>query len=143
MRDFERQSNLNIKNFTPLILFDGTCALCNGWVEKIYKWDREKRFFFAVLQSESVKNILKHCSCDVCSVILVDDNNSILDKSGAVLEIVRLLGFPYSAIRMFCVLPKKWRDGVYDFIAENRIRLFGERKKCFLPKPEDRHRFIN
>lgn len=142
MRDFERQSNLNVKKITPLILFDGTCALCNGWVEKVYKWDRKKRFFFSVLQSESAKNILKHRSLDSDSVILVN-NNSTLDKSDAVFEIVRLLGFPYSIIRVFCVLPKKWRDSVYDFIAENRIRWFGERKKCFLPKPEDRHRFID
>ncbi|RVC69185.1 DUF393 domain-containing protein, partial [Mesorhizobium sp. M2A.F.Ca.ET.046.02.1.1] len=35
----------------PLIVFDGVCVFCSGFVQLVLKLDREKRFRFATAQS--------------------------------------------------------------------------------------------
>jgi predicted DCC family thiol-disulfide oxidoreductase YuxK len=40
------------------------------------------------------------------------------------------------------VLPKPVRDFLYARIANNRYRLFGRTRECFLPDPETRRRFV-
>ena len=44
--------------------------------------------------------------------------------------------------RALGALPQTWRDGVYDWIAANRYRLFGRRQVCRLPTPAERARFV-
>jgi predicted DCC family thiol-disulfide oxidoreductase YuxK len=43
---------------SKLILFDGVCNLCNGFVQFVIKNDKKKLFKFGSLQSENSKSIL-------------------------------------------------------------------------------------
>jgi predicted DCC family thiol-disulfide oxidoreductase YuxK len=52
------------------------------------------------------------------------------------------LGFPWSLVKVFGIVPRGLLDRVYEFIARNRFRLAGRTESCFLPTPEDRARFI-
>ena len=43
---------------SPVILFDGVCNLCNGFVQFVIARDRARRFRFAALQSVAGRRLL-------------------------------------------------------------------------------------
>ncbi len=52
------------------------------------------------------------------------------------------LGAPWSAVRVFQLLPRGIADRLYEFVARNRLRIAGRRATCFVPTPEQRSRFL-
>jgi predicted DCC family thiol-disulfide oxidoreductase YuxK len=129
---------------TPLMLFDGTCGLCNGWVDFVIRFDRSGRFRFTPLQSETGRNMLAevHLSPDYRDSIVLFQEGRIYTSSTAVLRILRELGLPFSLAYVFIVIPSFIREAVYRFIARNRYKWFGRRESCRLPTPEERERFL-
>lgn len=128
-----------------VILFDGVCNLCNGFVKFIIKRDKKKRFRFAALQSDYAKNIERKYElslADLNTVILIK-NGKIYTKSSAVLQIARGLGFPYSLAICFFIIPPFIRNYSYGFIAKNRYRWFGKQSFCSIPSQELKDRFIS
>jgi predicted DCC family thiol-disulfide oxidoreductase YuxK len=127
----------------PTILFDGVCNLCNGAVQFVINRDRPGKFRFASLQSTVGKSYLQKFNLkpDVYSIILIKDNR-VLDKSSAVLEIARDLSGLWPALSVFKIVPKVFRDAVYDFIAKRRYKWFGKKDECMIPTPELKARFL-
>lgn len=129
----------------PLVLFDGHCALCSGFVQQLLERDREGVLRFAPLQSAFAKTHLDAAGLDaerLNSVVFVDAAGSVLVKSDAFFAIMRALGRAYRYLGVLQVLPKGLRDGVYDVVARVRYRVFGRHEACWLPKPEWRGRFL-
>lgn len=52
------------------------------------------------------------------------------------------LGFPWKAVVIFKLLPKRLRNWLYDRIALNRYRIFGKYDVCLLPTPDHAGRFL-
>lgn len=128
----------------PIVLFDGYCNLCNTSVNFIIKNDVKRNFRFTQLQSETGKRIIAEYKIpdkNFDSVIL-HQNKKIFLKSSAVLEIIKQLQFPFNLFIIFKIIPKYFRDKVYDFIASNRYNWFGKRKECGIPSSEIRDLFI-
>lgn len=128
-----------------IILFDGVCNLCNGAVQFIINRDPENRFVFASLQSVFGKTQLIKAGLDPYSLqsILVIDHHSILQRSDAALKIAdNLKGF-WSFLTVFRFVPRFIRDGVYNFIARYRYRIFGKQDQCMIPSAELKARFID
>ena len=44
----------------PLILFDGECVFCSGWVQFLLKRDKEKRYRFIVAQTPLGEALYRH-----------------------------------------------------------------------------------
>ncbi len=140
---------LNTKKSTlstnqKIILFDGVCNLCNGFVQFVLKIDTHKIFLFSSLQSEFGQNVLKRnllSSTELTSVILLD-KHKIYKKSEAVLQLFRLLGGFWSVLYLLIIIPSPIRDWVYTKIAQNRYSWFGKKESCWLPTPELKSRFI-
>ncbi|MDJ0365213.1 thiol-disulfide oxidoreductase DCC family protein [Hymenobacter sp. H14-R3] len=134
---------------TATILFDGVCNLCNGFVQFIIRHDPQGRFRFAALQSETGQALLaahgqpptaaQLASPD--SVILLE-GGQLYSHSAAVLRIARRLGGPWRLAAVGGLLPQRWRDGLYRFVARHRYRWFGRQESCWLPTPELRARFL-
>lgn len=125
-----------------LILFDGICNFCNSSINFIIKKDKRKKFKFATLQSQLGQQLLqKHRIKDVDSVILVEGEKAYT-KSDAVLKISRSLGGIYQLAYIFILIPRFLRNILYDFIAKNRYRWFGQKNECMIPTPEVRGRFL-
>jgi predicted DCC family thiol-disulfide oxidoreductase YuxK len=76
------------------------------------------------------------------TVILVE-GQKVYEKSTAVLKIAKRLDGPFKAFYAFFIVPKIFRDWVYDFIAKNRYRWFGKRESCMMPSPELKNRFLD
>jgi predicted DCC family thiol-disulfide oxidoreductase YuxK len=127
-----------------LILFDGVCNLCNGLVRFIIKRDPAARFKFASLQSEIGHEWLKRFGLTndaPDSVVLIKDEKYYL-KSTGVLKILKDLGGIWKVFYIFIIIPRPFRDFVYDMIAKSRYRIFGKQDTCMIPTPELKDRFL-
>jgi predicted DCC family thiol-disulfide oxidoreductase YuxK len=127
----------------PIILFDGVCNLCNGWVRFVVERDPEGTFRFAPLQSDTAERVLAERDTpeDLDSIVLVE-SDAVLVKSNAVFRILAGLRPPWPLLRVFRFLPRFIRDSVYDAVARRRYRWFGRRETCMIPTPDIRERFL-
>ena len=128
----------------PIILFDGVCNLCNNSVKFILRHDKKEYFLFASLQSDASKNLLLHYNFknnDFKSIMVIDQDR-IYEKSEAVLIICKNLGLPWNLLGVFRILPKRWLDFLYDFVAKNRYKWFGKKEFCTMTDPTNKNRFI-
>jgi predicted DCC family thiol-disulfide oxidoreductase YuxK len=128
-----------------VILFDGVCNLCSGFVQFVIARDRARRFRFASLQSDAGRRCLEACGVAgrlPDSIVLIEDG-AVFTRSAAALRIARRLGLPWSIAAAFVVVPPPVRDFVYDLVARNRYRWFGKRDVCLVPTPELRERFLS
>lgn len=129
-----------------LILFDGDCNLCNGFVQFVIRRDPKARYRFAALQSDAARRALEAVGADPESLpdsIALVCGGRVQVKSGAALAITRRLRGLWPLLSLFWLVPYPLRDLVYDFIARYRIRWFGRRDSCMVPTPELRARFLD
>ena len=116
-----------------IILFDGDCAFCNGWVNWIRKRDERDLFTYAPLASEEGQRLraMHAIPASTDSVVLVEAGHAFL-KSNAAGRILRSLPGYRLAGTMLLWVPRVLRDPVYDLVARNRHRL-GMKDQCELP----------
>lgn len=128
----------------PLWLFDGVCNLCSGSVQAVLVLDRKGLIRFTPIQSAYGRTLaLDHgVDPDQPTSFLFLDGGRALEKSAAILALLRRLGPPWSWLAAVEVLPQAWRDRAYDGLAANRYRLMGKRATCMLPTPAQKARFI-
>jgi len=132
-------------NDTNLVVFDGECVLCSAFFAFILRFDHRKAFSFAIAQSEFGENLytrlgLKSDDYDTHIVII---DGRLYERLNGFFEVMRTLGFPWSILTLFSVLPDSILDWVYYKIARNRYRLFGKRGACMVPNAEVKSRFID
>jgi len=128
-----------------IVLFDGVCNLCNGFVQFAVARDPESRLRFGALQSEAARRLVEGLRIPgplPDSLVLVEDGRAYL-KSTAALRIARRLRAPWPLAYGFIVVPRALRDLVYDFVARRRYRWFGRRDRCMVPTPGLGSRFID
>lgn len=133
-----------VESVADIILFDGVCNLCSGSVQFIIKRDREKSFQFASLQSAFGQNQLDKFSLNksgLHSIILIRGER-FFQRSDAALEISKRLGTGWSLLYGLKIIPRFIRDGVYNWISNNRYRFFGKKEECWIPDSNTKDRFI-
>jgi predicted DCC family thiol-disulfide oxidoreductase YuxK len=126
-----------------IIVFDGVCNFCNRVVQIIIRNDPSAQLYFAAQQSEVGEQLLKDLAIKESSnsVLFVKDG-LVYYQSDAVIEIAKLLtGWP-GVFKYTIIVPRFFRNYIYQFIAANRYRLFGKQDQCMVPKEEDMKRFI-
>ena len=129
----------------PVILFDGVCNLCNGFVQFVIARDRRAVFRFASLQSGAAAALFNEHQHDGVlpdSVVLVEEGR-VYTQSSAALRVARRLGFPWNVSGALLVVPRPLRDAVYAWVARNRYAWFGKRDVCMVPTPDLRGRFLS
>lgn len=129
----------------PVIFFDGVCNLCSASVQFVIRYDPDKKFRFASLQSQFAADVLSRYgvnSAQLSSIVLLE-NGVIHTKSAAVFSIARHLKVPYKWIAFLRFIPFFISNKVYDFIAANRYRWFGKKTSCWLPTPQLKSLFLD
>ena len=137
---------LQLPKDKSLVLFDGVCNLCNTSVLYVIKHDAKNRFLFAPLQSNIGQQIIAKYNLDTSktdSIILYSADKGLKMKSTAALHISRRLGLPNNLLSVFLIIPAFIRNWVYDFIAKNRYKWYGEKDNCMIPTPELKAKFID
>ena len=127
-----------------VILFDGVCNLCNGAVQFIIKTDKASKFLFASLQSDFGQLQLQKFGLDPSKLhsIIALENGKFYERSDAALKIASGLAQPWPMLGVFRILPRFFRDWIYDLISKNRYKMFGKRESCMIPTPELKGRFV-
>ena len=127
----------------PVVVFDGHCAMCSGFVDFLLARDRG-RYRFVPAQSALGEALYAHYgfkSGDYDTNILIEDGRARTKSDGS-LAILEGLGGPWRALRLLRVVPPLLRDAAYRVIARNRLRWFGRRDTCRVASTEERARFL-
>ena len=132
-----------------IILFDGMCNLCNAWVDIILQFDKESKFRFCALQSDTGRYLLECIGRnpdDISTIVLIKSlyTQEVYFKSKAVLKVMQQTTLPLRVLSFVGLLiPTMLRDAVYDAVAANRYRLLGKREECRSShRISDTYRFI-
>jgi predicted DCC family thiol-disulfide oxidoreductase YuxK len=128
----------------PVVIFDGYCKFCNFWVNFLLAADTGHKLVFAARQSAAGAQLLSRFSQhaqDLDTVVLVE-NSVFAVRSTAILHAFRLMGGLWQMIYFLIVVPRPFRDFIYDSIARNRFRWFGKRAHCRMPSLRDRDYFL-
>jgi len=114
------------------LLYDGWCNLCSAWVAFVLRWDRRARFRFAALASKAGAEALARCRGveDPAQTLVLVEGGRCRTRSDAVLRICELLPWPWPALGIGRWVPRAVRDSLYDVVARNRRRWFGQPATC-------------
>ncbi|WP_321289463.1 DCC1-like thiol-disulfide oxidoreductase family protein [uncultured Sunxiuqinia sp.] len=134
---------IQISEHRSIVLFDGYCHLCSRSVQTILEYDNEKKFLFCPLSSDTGQELISQFNIpsNIDSVILIQ-NKYYYIQSDAALIIAKELGGFFKLILIFKILPRKWRDQIYQWIAKNRFNWFGKRNSCMIPSADEKDRFL-
>ncbi len=126
----------------PVVFFDGVCGLCNGFVDRLIRWDRNKVLRYATLQGATARTQLPQELTTNLSTIVYYDGQRSWTKSGAALRALMRIGGLWKLMAVFLVVPAVIRNVVYDMIARNRYQWFGKHETCRIPSPTERALFL-
>ncbi|MCI8211383.1 thiol-disulfide oxidoreductase [Pseudomonas sp. S25] len=127
-----------------VVLFDGTCKLCNGWARFVIHYDRNHLIKLAAVQSCEGQRLLEWAGLpqDKFNTIVLIADESVSIRSDAMFRILKRLPAPWRWLSVARVIPAGMRDWMYNKIALNRYKLFGRYDSCQLPAPDHEHRFL-
>lgn len=132
-----------------VIVFDGVCVLCNGWVRFLLRHDRRKRYSFAAMQGDAGRRLLADNGLDPddpMSFLLIEYDHGasprISTDTDAMRRVLVGLGGAWRLAAAIALLPPALRDLLYRLVARNRYRWFGRRDACLVPEHEQAWRFI-
>jgi predicted DCC family thiol-disulfide oxidoreductase YuxK len=127
-----------------IILFDGSCGLCDRLVRFLLNRDPHRRFRFASQQSSVAQDLIKqhNLNPDDFDSVVVIDNDKAYTKSTAALRIVLELPDPWPLVGALTFIPAELRDVAYDYIARHRKQWFKPPDACRAPTEEERERFL-
>lgn len=127
-----------------IILFDGVCAFCNYWVRFIHKHNKAKNIFFLPLQdARSEKLLPKGLTPKELKSVVYYNAGQIYTQSTAALQVGRELNFFLRMLsNILLIIPKFFRDKVYNFIAKYRYNWFGQYDTCPMPTDSLKKQFL-
>ena len=127
----------------PILFYDGECGLCARSVQWCLNHDRRGRVRYAALQGETYAALnVADKPADLGSVLLWE-RGRLLERSDAVLGLLRHVGGIWPFVGGFCrLVPRPLRDAVYRFIARRRLAWFGDARGCRLPRAGENARFL-
>jgi len=116
----------------PVIVFDGICVLCSGFVRFVVARDPTAQFRFVAAQSPLGAALYRHLGLDPVnyeSNLLIADGK-VSAKMEAFTGIMWRLGGFWRAACVASLMPGWAADRVYETIARNRYRMFGRHDLC-------------
>lgn len=124
-----------------IVPLDGICNFCNSTVNFLIENDLKRKLRYAPLQSDWGTALQHELPKNLDSIICITASN-VLIRSDAVIQIAKLLPYPYRLLSFGQVIPKKWRDCLYDTFSKRRCQWFGKSEQCRILTTEERSLFI-
>lgn len=127
-----------------ILLYDGYCLMCSYLVRWVMQRDKKGKIYFGALQDEKMADLIKQAPdfMQKADSVLLYSGGQFYFRSSAVLKLYGLIGFPYSLMTVFFIVPSFIRDFVYRIIAKYRKKWFGSSKACFLVPSEKQPLFL-
>jgi len=130
-----------------ILFFDGDCGLCSRTVRFLIRKDKHQRLYFAPLQGIAAQAILADeyrvtLTTIVYQRVATDGQTTLLFRSdAALLALIDTGSFWRFFARIARLLPRGFRDWVYDKIAERRQTSL-KSTTCPLPSREVQARIL-
>ncbi|MDN4478333.1 DCC1-like thiol-disulfide oxidoreductase family protein [Demequina sp. SYSU T00039] len=121
-----------------IVVFDGDCGLCNGFVAWLIRRDRRRRFLIAGSAGAPGRAVLEAGGLPAsiaASSLVVWDGKAAALRSDAVARVTAGLPWPWRAGMVLRAVPRRMRDAVYDAVARRRPRRPAEDPACGTPPP--------
>lgn len=161
------------KDQRPIVLFDGECNLCNGFVQTLLKFDEKGNVRFAALQSRVGYLLLDRMSDELRkkvlnlsggqgteateseeeqykTIVVCGCDNKTYLQSSAVLQILNTIGGKSKRLKsvqylskLGYVLPTAFRDSIYAYVSTHRKKWFGSADECLLWDENFDDRFVD
>ena len=131
-----------------IIFFDGYCVVCNKLVDFLLTRDSGGLFSFAALQSSYAEDTLPKHGYPVQTIQDLDNvvylkAGKIKIKSDAILSITADLGGAYRLFSLFYVIPRFFRNRIYDEFTRHRYGWFGKNEVCRIPTTKEMYKFLD
>ena len=134
----------------PVLLYDGTCGLCQRIVRLLLRTDKAGRLHFAPLQSAPAQAYLQAQGLptrDFDSLVFVPDwktrrPGAYQLRTDGALGAADEVGGIWRMLACLRWVPRRGRDGVCRLIARSRHALFGAAQPSPLPNPDWERRFL-
>ncbi|EPX80914.1 thiol-disulfide oxidoreductase DCC family protein [Litoreibacter arenae] len=127
-----------------VVVFDGVCVLCSGFLKFMLRRDQRRRFKFVIAQSDLGETLYAHLglkSADYDTNVVIVDGH-IYTKLDAFAAAMGALGGIWRVATVTRILPRGLADWLYDRIARNRYAVFGKTDTCLLPTSDIQDRFL-
>ncbi|MGE3163424.1 MAG: thiol-disulfide oxidoreductase DCC family protein [Planctomycetota bacterium] len=126
-----------------LVMFDGECNLCSGFVDFCLRRDPLGKIRFLSRQSAAGQALLRRhdLPSDLESMVVVEGDRVFI-RSDAALRAFRHLRMPWPLLSWLSIVPRWLRNPAYRIVARSRYRLFGHRRTCRVPTEAERSRFV-
>jgi predicted DCC family thiol-disulfide oxidoreductase YuxK len=131
-----------------LLFFDGQCAFCNRWVDRIREADHAQLMRFGTKQGMTYQQVARDHPelANVDSVVLVkrraDGTEGFLVRSAAIRELIQELPQFRFLGTVLLVCPTALADLGYRLFAKVRTPLFGRLAQCRVPSGSEKHLFL-
>ena len=119
-----------------VIVFDGICHVCSGWVRFLSRHRIDPPFQLIPMQSAAGRALLVEYSIDPedpATFLVLDQGRRFTESDGSI-HVISALGGPWRMFNVARIVPRRWRDALYQTLARNRYRWFGRRSVCYLPQ---------
>ena len=149
LKESPRTTGLTTERHPLLLFFDGECAFCNRWVNKVRLADHQHRMRFGTKQGRTFQQVTQvHPElANVESVVLVerlpDGGEKFLVRSAAIREVIA--GLP--EFRVFEIALRIFPDFIsdigYRIFSKLRAPLFGTWHHCRVPLENERDLYVD
>lgn len=115
-------------------MYDEYCRLCLGFRRFIEYFDKSRKInWIGMNDNEFDENLSEKygMNLDMSTMLVLQKHGEtgerlkISEKSNAVFEAIKIVGFPINLLLVFKIVPTSIRDFCYMKIACNRYRIFG------------------
>jgi predicted DCC family thiol-disulfide oxidoreductase YuxK len=137
----------------PVLLYDGTCGLCNRAVRLLLRIDSRAKLRFATLQGAPGQEWMgRHGFAldNFSTLVFVRDweggdggPGDYALRTDGFAEALAACGGIGTVLAWIRFVPRPLRDGAYRLVSRLRYRVFGDWKPRPLARPEYRERFID
>jgi predicted DCC family thiol-disulfide oxidoreductase YuxK len=143
-----RQDGLTSERHPLLLFFDGECAFCNRWVNRVKLADHAHRMRYGTKQGRTFQQLAQGRPelANVESVVLAkwraDGSEDFLVRTAAIREVIQGLPEFHWFEVVLRIVPTPMSDLGYRIFSKLRAPLFGKWHHCRVPLEQDRELYV-
>ncbi len=120
-----------------ILFIDSECVLCDGLSRYVAAIDKKDKLRIAPLGGLTHTQMARTLpDTESFSQVELFWNNTVYKGPHAVFKMVEILGFPYSFLLIFNILPERFLWKLYNWVAGNRYSWFGKKDHCIIGSPK-------